>query len=145
MPVELITGQGFGDLFVIRVAGNIAEPSQIGSVEFAVQTFGTRLIVVLGHSDCGAINATVDALLDGAEAPSPALGSIVDRIRPVVEPLVERYRSDRAELVGQAVRANITATVQRLREQSQLLAPDDVRIVGAEYTLGTGVVTYFED
>ena len=108
VPAELVFGQGLGDLFVIRVAGNIVAPSQIGSVEFAAEKFGTRLVVVLGHSRCGAVLATLDSLQQGEVAGSRSLRSIVDRVRPAVEPLLEKYRAEApAALLDRAVRANI--------------------------------------
>src|SRR5690606_17974308 len=92
VPAEIIFDQGLGDLFVIRVAGNIVAPSQVDSVEFAAERFGTRLVVVLGHSTCGAIRATLEELARPAEARSTRLRSIVDRIRPSIEPV---YRTGR--------------------------------------------------
>ena len=86
VPAELVFDQGLGDLFVIRVAGNIVAPSQVGSVEFAAERFGTRLVVVLGHSMCGAILATIEEMGRPEEVQSANLRSIVDRVRPAVEP-----------------------------------------------------------
>ena len=88
VPAEIVFDQGLGDLFVIRVAGNIVAPSQVGSVEFAAERFGTRLVVVLGHSQCGAILATLEELGRPTENQSRNLRSIVDRIRPSVEALL---------------------------------------------------------
>src|SRR6187431_3117127 len=88
VPAELIFDQGFGDLFVIRVAGNIVAPSQVGSVEFAAERYHTRLVVVLGHSKCGAIDATIEELGRPSKDQSRNLQSIVDRVRPSVEPLL---------------------------------------------------------
>lgn len=149
VPAEIVFDQGLGDLFVIRVAGNIVAPSLVGSVEFAAEVFGTRLVVVLGHSNCGAIGATLDALEEGAPASSPNLGSIVDRIRPAVAPLFEtELRHDRANLVHHAVRANIRASAEHLRRGSVVLerlgAEGGLRIVGAEYSLETGTVDFFD-
>jgi len=150
VPAELVFDQGFGDLFVIRVAGNIVAPSQVGSVEFAAERFGTPLVVVLGHSQCGAILAT----LEQVRRPSPAAGrnlrSIVDRIRPSVEPLVRRAAGaeDSAVLVGAAVRANIRAAAEHLRTGSEILerlvAAGKLCVVGAEYSLESGVVDFFD-
>src|SRR3954447_23041358 len=107
VPAELVFDQGFGDLFVIRVAGNIVAPSQVGSVEFAAARYGTPLVVVMGHSQCGAILATLEELQRPTENQSPNLRSIVDRVRPSVETLLATpLRNDPAELVGHAVRAN---------------------------------------
>lgn len=148
VPAELVFGQGFGDLFVIRVAGNVVAPSQIGSVEFAAARFETRLVVVLGHTECGAIRATLDELRRPAPSQSPALRAIVERIRPAVEPLLAPpLPAEPGPLVAQAVRANIRAAVDQLRHGSALLErliqQDGLLIVGAEYALRTGVVDFF--
>ena len=149
VPVEIVFDQGLGDLFVIRVAGNIVAPSQIGSVEFAAAAFGTRLVVVLGHSNCGAIHATVDELTRPTRDQSPNLRSIVNRIRPAVEGLIERGAgADRDALVRQAVRANIRMSADHLRHGSEVLeraiAKDGLLVVGAEYSLESGVVDFFD-
>ena len=149
VPAEIIFNQGLGDLFVIRVAGNIVAPSQIGSIEFAAERFGTRLVVVLGHSSCGAVSATLDELERPEERRSPNLRSIVDRIRPSVEPLFEtELRHDRRSLMRLAVRENIRASVRQLRSGSKILeslvVAGDLLIVGAEYSLDTGLVDFFE-
>ncbi|MBM4185290.1 MAG: carbonic anhydrase [Gemmatimonadetes bacterium] len=149
VPAEIVFDQGLGDLFVIRVAGNIVAPSQIGSVEFAAELFGTRLVVVLGHSMCGAVLATLEELERPTERRSPNLRSIVDRIRPAVEGLLEaRVGRDRKDLVHHAVRANIRASVDHLRHGSEILErliqQDGLLVVGAEYSLETGVVDFFD-
>lgn len=149
VPAEIVFDQGLGDLFVIRVAGNIVAPSQIGSVEFAAARFDTRLVVVLGHSQCGAILATVEELRMPTENQSRNLRAIVDRVRPSVEGLLAtELRHDPAGLVKEAVRANIRASVNHLRHGSevleQLVQDGGLRIVGAEYSLETGVVDFFE-
>jgi carbonic anhydrase len=149
VPVEIVFDQGLGDLFVIRVAGNIVAPSQVGSVEFAAEHFGTRLVVVLGHSDCGAVVATLDQLRRPKENQSRNLRSIVDLVRPSVEDLLVSGNSeDMPELVHQAVRANIRASANHLRHGSeiieQLILKDDLLVVGAEYSLKTGVVDFFD-
>src|SRR5712671_1318504 len=149
VPAEIIFDQGLGDLFVIRVAGNVVAPSQIGSVEFAAERFGTRLVVVLGHSRCGAIQATLEQLQRPSENQSRNLHSIVDRIRPSVEGLLAtELRRDPETLVQQAVRANIRASVSHLRHGSQLIEQlvrsSGLLVVGAEYSLETGVVDFFE-
>ncbi len=150
VPVEIIFDQGLGDLFVIRVAGNIVAPSLIGSVEFAASQFGTRLVVALGHSQCGAIIATLDELRRPTANQSPNLKSIVDRIRPGVESLLTSGAGDdQAGLVGRAVRANILASVQQLRHGSTiiegLIANHGLVVVGASYSLETGVVEFLEE
>jgi len=149
VPAEIVFDQGLGDLFVIRVAGNIVAPSQVGSVEFAAETFGTRLVVVLGHSSCGAIHATVEQLLHPSRAQSRNISSIVDRIRPAVEGLLERRpQPERGVLEQQAVRANIRMSADHLRHGSavleQLIQKDGLMVVGAEYSLETGVVDFFD-
>lgn len=149
VPAELVFDQGLGDLFVIRVAGNIVAPSQVGSVEFAAARFQTRLVVVLGHSQCGAITATLEELQRPQENQSPNLRSIVDRVRPSVEPLLSTELSkDLDALVNEAVRANIRTSVDHLRHGSPLLEQEirkGLLVVGAEYSLETGVVDFFDD
>lgn len=149
VPAEIVFDQGVGDLFVIRVAGNIIAPSLVGSVEFAAEKFGTRLVVVLGHSMCGAVQATVEELERPSESRSPNLHSIVDRIRPSVESLLATdLRHNREELIHQAVRANIRTSANHLRHGSQILEQliqnDGLLVVGAEYSLATGVVDFFD-
>jgi carbonic anhydrase len=147
VPAELVFDQGFGDLFVIRVAGNIVAPSQIGSVEFAAERFGTRLVVVLGHSQCGAILATIEELRRPTEIRSRNLRSIVDRVRPSVEELLAAGH-DADALVEHAVRANVRASADHLRHGSEvlerLIQTDGLRVVGAEYSLETGAVEVFD-
>ncbi len=149
VPAELVFDQGFGDLFVIRVAGNIVAPSQVGSVEFAASKFRTKLVVVMGHSGCGAITAAVEELLDGATTESRNLRSIVDRVRPSVETVIGARRDvDRHTLIRESVMANVRASVDHLRHGSALLERlvqnDGLVIVGAKYSLDTGVVRFFD-
>jgi len=149
VPVEIVFDQGLGDLFVIRVAGNIVAPSQVGSVEFAAEKFGTRLVVVLGHSNCGAIQATLDSLQRPTDNQSRNLHSIVDMIRPSVEDLLATdLVHDVDALVHQAVRANIRASVNHLRHGSEIIEQQirngGLLVVGAEYSLDTGVVDFFD-
>jgi carbonic anhydrase len=149
VPAEIVFDQGLGDLFVIRVAGNIVAPSQIGSVEFAAEQFQTRLVVVLGHSGCGAIAATVEQLKRPVDKQSRNLRAIVDRVRPSVEPLLATaLRDDTQALLRDAVRANVRASASHLRHGSeileQLIAHEQLLVVGAEYSLETGVVEFFE-
>jgi carbonic anhydrase len=149
VPAEIIFDQGLGDLFVIRVAGNIVAPSQVGSIEFAAARFGTRLVVVLGHSRCGAVLATLEELQRPAGSQSRNLRSIVDRIRPSVEGLLEtELRHDVNALVQHAVRANLSVAASHLRSGSevleQLIRNDGLLVVGAEYSLETGVVEFFD-
>lgn len=148
VPAELVFDQGLGDLFVIRVAGNIVAPSQVGSVEFAAEAFGTRLVVVLGHSNCGAIHTTLQQLARPWREQSRNLSSIVERIRPAVEGLLDGQSRDLAELEQRAVRANIRMAADHLRHGSevleQLIRKDGLLVVGAEYSLETGVVDFFD-
>ena len=149
VPVEIVFDQGLGDLFVIRVAGNIVAPSLIGSVEFAAVQFGTRLVVVLGHTQCGAIEATLQQLRRPIENQSRNLHSIVDLIRPSIEGLLATdLKHDLPALARAAVRANIRASVRHLRHGSdiieQLIQKDGLMVVGAEYSLETGVVDFFD-
>ena len=148
VPAEIVFDQGLGDLFVIRVAGNIVAPSQVGSVEFAAERFGVQLVVVLGHTQCGAILATLETIREGSNH-SRNLRSIVDRIRPTVDTLLGTELSrDEEQLVRAAVRANVRASADHLRHGSaaleQLIREDRLRIVGAEYSLATGVVDFFD-
>lgn len=149
VPAEIVFDQGLGDLFVIRVAGNVVSPSQIGSVEFAAARFGTRLVVVLGHSQCGAILATLEELAQPTANRSRNLRSIVDRVRPSVEGLLKTdLRHDPTALVKVAVRANVGVAVSHLRHGSeileQLIEDEGLTVVGAEYSLDTGIVEFFE-
>lgn len=149
VPAEIVFDQGLGDLFVIRVAGNIVAPSQVGSVEFAATQFNTQLVVVLGHSRCGAVLATVEELRQPTENRSPYLRSIVERIRPSVEPLMATELKHNPEaLIQHAVRANIQMSANHLRYGSTILEAlcqrHDLFIVGAEYSLESGQVNFFD-
>jgi carbonic anhydrase len=149
-PAEIVFDQGLGDLFVIRVAGNIVAPSQIGSVEFAIERFGTRLVVVMGHTRCGAIDATLEAIV-GAQAPtSRSMGSIVNRVRPAIEGLVHTsLAQDRERLCREAMRANVRASVNHLRHGSEIIErlalQEGLLVVGAELDLQTGEVVFLDD
>jgi carbonic anhydrase len=149
VPVEIVFDQGLGDLFVIRVAGNVVAPSQIGSVEFAAEQFGTKLVVVLGHSHCGAVAATLAELKRPTASRSPNLSDIVERIEPAVTDLLASdLRDDQEALAAAAVRANVRHAAAELRRGSpiieRLVTTDELRIVGAEYALATGVVDFFD-
>jgi carbonic anhydrase len=149
VPVEIVFDEGLGSLFVIRVAGNIVASSQIGSVEFAAAQFGTRLVVVLGHTLCGAIQATLDELRRPTERQSRNLRSIVDRVRPAVQGLLATdLKDDPDALAQQAVRANVRMAANHLRYGSgvleQLIQDDGLLVVGAEYSLETGLVDFFD-
>ncbi|MBI3299043.1 MAG: carbonic anhydrase [Elusimicrobia bacterium] len=149
VPAEIVFDQGLGDLFVIRVAGNIVAPSQVGSVEFAAERYDTRLVVVLGHTQCGAIHATVEALQSTPGGISKNLRSIVDRILPAAEGIVKGGPGkDQQTLIREAGRANIRASADHLRHGSevleQLIAENGLSVLGAEYSLETGVVEFFD-
>ena len=149
VPAEIVFDQGLGDLFVIRVAGNIVAPSQIGSVEFAVSQFGPRLVIVLGHSKCGAIHATIKQLTEGNASSSKNIRSIVDRVKPSIEGLMATdLKNDSDALEREAVRANVRASANQLRHGSaiieNLIETDGLMVVGAEYSLETGCVDFFD-
>ena len=149
VPAEIVFDQGLGDLFVIRVAGNVVAPSQVGSVEFAAAKFGTRLVVVLGHSRCGAVQTTLEELQRPTANQSRNLRSIVDRIRPSVEGLLfTRLKNDPEAMVSEATRANVRASADHLRHGSEILErliqSEGLLVVGAEYSLETGVVDFFD-
>ncbi len=148
VPAEIVFDQGLGDLFVVRVAGNIVTPSLLGSVEFSAVQHGARLVVVMGHTKCGAIQATVGELKQPSSALSPNLQSIVDCIQPSVEKLVEE-ETDESKLISLATRANVHASVAQLTTNSEVLndlvSNDGLQIIGAEYSLETGKVEFFEE
>jgi carbonic anhydrase len=145
-PVEILFDEGFGDLFVVRIAGNIVAPSVVGSIEFAAAQFGSRLVVVMGHTRCGAIAATVKALETGLGPESNNIRAITDRIAPHIESLVRP--GDRDAVLRAAVRANVRASADHLRHGSRLLeeyvVSGRVAVVGAEYELETGEVRFFD-
>lgn len=147
VPAEIVFDQGPGELFVIRVAGNIVAPSQLGSIEFAATRFGTRLVVVLGHSRCGAVEATLEAIQNPGEETSRSLRTIVSFIQPAIEPLLEPDGEASESVLARAVRANVAASVRRVRNDSpilsQLIETDGLNVVGAEYSLRTGRVEFF--
>ncbi len=149
VPIELVFDQGIGDLFVIRVAGNIVASSQVGSVEYAAQQFGTNLVLVLGHTNCGAVIATLNELARRERHRSPNLRAIVDRIRPAIEPVILHHEMGEGdEVLRDAVRANIKASVERLSHGSRVLerlvGDGDLVIVGAEYSVESGAVEFFD-
>lgn len=149
VPAEMVFDQGLGDLFVIRVAGNIVAPSQVGSIEFAALRFGVRLVVVLGHSQCGAVAAALEELERPSGAGSPNLGFIVDSILPCVRPLVDQAGpAGHGALMRDAVRANIRASAEHLRHGSavleELIRDSGLLVVGAEYALESGEVHFFD-
>lgn len=149
VPAEMVFDQGLGDLFVIRVAGNIVAPSQVGSVEFAVDSFNCPVVIVLGHTHCGAIDSTIEALRNPDRPPSANLMSIVNRVRPSVEILMQtELKDDLKKLSCHAVRSNVFASVNQLRHGSAVLesfiSKGKLKVVGAEYSLETGEVLFFD-
>ena len=150
VPVEMVFDQGFGDLFVIRVAGNIVAPSQIGSIEFAAEQFGCPLVIVLGHTHCGAVSATLDELVLKESHRSPNLRSIVDRVRPAVEQVLKAHGGRASdEALRESIRSNIRASVEQLSHGSlileKLIDAGKLAVVGAEYSIETGEVEFFRD
>lgn len=149
VPAEIVFDQGLGDLFVIRVAGNIVAPSQVGSVEFCASRFGARLVVVMGHTQCGAVQATLEELARPSSDQSQNLMAIVERIRPAVAGLMETpVADDPPQLLHHATRCNVRMSANQLRHGSsvleQLIKDDGLLVVGAEYSLETGVVEFFD-
>ena len=149
VPAEMVFDQGLGDLFVIRVAGNIVAPSQVGSVEFAADSFGCPIVVVLGHTHCGAIHSTIEVLMNPEQSSSANLMSIVNRVRPSVEILMQTELKDDLDKLSQhAVRSNVFASVNQLRHGSavleNLIDQGKLKVVGAEYSLETGEVTFYD-
>ena len=153
VPAEIVFDQGLGDLFVIRVAGNVVASSPIGPVEFAAEKFGTKLVVVLGHSHCGAVTACVETLINPDQQFSPNLRSIVDRIRPSVYNLHEIYTAngqdmDVQELIERGTKANVRMSVSQLKHGSRILedavSAGNLLIVGAVYDLDTGEVRFLD-
>ncbi|MFP4129456.1 MAG: carbonic anhydrase [Halorhodospira sp.] len=147
VPPELVFEQGLGELFVTRVAGNIATPSQLGSLEFAAEELGVRLVVVLGHTGCGAVGATLQALRASGPPPSEGLRTVVDGVRPAVAPLLGQGL-DEAALRARAERENVRHACRTLREGSPVLArlrsQAGLAVLGAAYSLETGEVAFFD-
>jgi len=149
VPAEIVFDQNLGDLFVVRVAGNIAKASQIGSIEYAVAHLGTRLIVVLGHSSCGAVAATVDAVVSSSPALSPGLDSLISTITPAVKTVMANNTNlDTETLIARSIQENVRNSVKELQANSEILKDilinDDLLILGAEYNLETGAVNFFD-
>nr|MDJ0717598.1 carbonic anhydrase [Prochloraceae cyanobacterium] len=134
VSVEIIFDRGLGDLFVVRDAGNIATPEEIGSLEYGTLLLGAKVLLVLGHERCGAIKATL------ASKPLPGqIGSIVEAIKPAVE----RARNKPGDRVQNLVKENIFLQIERLHTSeviSQLVQEGKLKVVGAYYDLDTGEV-----
>ncbi len=139
LPPEVIFDQGLGDLFVVRVAGNIVEPAGLGSIEYAVGHLGTPLIVVLGHENCGAVSATMEALQPPFEEPHGAVVSLITAITPAVA-VAETQPGD---LLENSIRANVEQSrdqIKKSKELEQPLSTGALKIVTGYYALGDGVV-----
>jgi carbonic anhydrase len=139
VPIEIVFNQGLGELFVIRVAGNILNDHVTGSVEYAIEMFGCALVMVLGHSNCGAVTAAVEAVVNQHRPPA-RIATIVDAIRPSVE--IVRNEGDMLEAaIAQNVR-NVTATLQQTQPLiTAARKAGRLAVVGAEYHLSTGNVS----
>ena len=148
VPVEFVFDQGLGDLFVIRVAGNVVSQTQLASIEFAAQEYDAKLVVVLGHTGCGAMRAALAAVRSGRE-PEPAnLRMLVEKIRPAVECAIEGGDGQGMDaLADLAGRENVRRAVDVIRNDPgvirKLVDDEGLEIVGAEYSLATGVVEFF--
>jgi carbonic anhydrase len=145
-PAEFVFDVGLGDLFVIRVAGNIVAPSQVGSIEFAIDAFEVPLVVVMGHTRCGAIRAAARHLQRGEEPPTDNVLRITDRIRPIIEPVLAK--PGLPDPLRAAMRANVLNSVSHLSHGSKLIEglvqQNKLRVVGAEYELETGRVHFLD-
>ncbi len=140
VPPELLFDQGLGDLFVVRSAGQVLDHAILGTLEFGVGELGTPLVLVVGHTACGAVRATVDAVRTHA----PASGTDVDTLVEALVPAVEEAEHDGGDdVVGTAVRVHVERVVGTLRDApviSTALAEGTVAVVGAVYDLDTGRV-----
>ncbi|KOP25607.1 carbonate dehydratase [Hapalosiphon sp. MRB220] len=135
VPAEIVFDQGFGDLFVCRVAGNVATPEEIGSLEFGSSILGTKVIMVLGHERCGAVDATIK----GGEVPGQ-IGSLV----AAIQPSVEKSKNQPGDKLENACKANVMAQIENLKKSTvlaQLIKENKLKIVGGYYDLDTGKVT----
>ena len=147
-PVEMIFDQDIGDLFVIRVAGNIVAPSLVGSVEFAANRFKTHLVLVMGHTQCGAITATLDHIENAQAISSENIYDLVSRIKPHILPIAQMKKITRAEKMERAVEANVRASVNQLSHSSRLIESlvqkKEMKIIGAVLNLSTGEVDFLD-
>ena len=140
VPPEIVFDQGLGDLFIVRVAGNVASDTELGSLEYGAEHLHVPLIVVLGHESCGAVTAAVQG-----GPPEGHIGSLVDLIKPAVE----KTRGMSGDPVSNAVRMNVELVVKQLRTStpilSELVAHGKLRIVGAVYSIETGAVMWLPE
>lgn len=138
VPPELLFDQGFGDIFVVRTAGNIVDSIELGSIEYAVDHLGTKLIIVLGHERCGAVTAA----LQGGEAPGN-IKSVVDAIKPAIEKGKARH-SGHGEVLDTCIISNVKDVAQKIRTTAPILSEkvEDgmLKVVGAYYDLDSGAV-----
>jgi carbonic anhydrase len=143
-PAELILDFGIGDIFVGRVAGNVADEDILGSMEFACKAAGAKVVLVMGHTACGAIKGAIDDVKLGN------LTALLAKIRPAVE--ATQYDGERSgknySFVDAVARKNVSLTIAKIREKSPVLqeleSGGSIKIVGSMYNLGTGVVDFFE-
>jgi len=147
-PVELIFDQDIGDLFVIRVAGNVVAPSLVGSVEFAASLYGVSVVLVMGHSMCGAVTATLNHIENSQAVSSANINDIVSRIKPHVFPIAQMSDKTFEERLTVAVRANVVASVGQLSTSSRiiedLIQKKKLRILGSVLDLETGQVSFLK-
>ena len=143
VPIEIVFGQSLGDLFVVRNAGYVLNDHVLGSIDMAVSTFGSSLLLVLAHSNCGAVTAAVEASLEGARPVSPAMQTIIDDIRPAVEAV-----RDEADVIEAAISFHVQRTAAQLRATQPIIAPavarGELMVVAAEYHLSTGLVSILD-
>jgi carbonic anhydrase len=147
VPPELVFDHGLGELFVVRVAGNVCAPSTLASIEYAASALGAELVVVMGHTQCGAVKATIESVRKGKHPGSVSLDDMVQRIAPAVRPVANRGLASN-ELLKVATRANALLAADRLRRESPVLRErietGKLTVVSAEYALETGEVSFFD-
>lgn len=146
VPTEILFDRGPGDLFVIRVAGNVVTPAIIASVEYAAQMFETSLCVVMGHSKCGAVQAAIDSIDKGVQGHSPNIQSLLKRIHPAVK-RAEMFQDDsRENFVNRCTFENVGRSMRTLLRKSDVLTKlketGKFAVLGAHYDLHTGVVSF---
>jgi carbonic anhydrase len=149
-PAEMIFDQGLGDLFVIRVAGNVVAPSLLASIEFAAANFGSAVVLVLGHTQCGAVTDTVQHARDPlTPLLSPHLEELVGRIRPAVETALRSVPLDHPDLLQNSIRENVFRSMRLIRSQSaivnDLVKANRLWVQGAILDLSTGRIDFLNE
>ena len=139
VPAEIVFDQGLGDIFVVRVAGNVVDPTTLGSIEYGAEHLNAPLLIILGHEQCGAVAATLDA----KGKPEGNIGAILKKIMPAVK-TAKAAKKDRAETLQIAIQENVRNTYRDIMKNSKIV-PEMVhegklKVIGAEYYLGTGKV-----